>query len=91
MLIYATPAHRIAANAPHGPPVEDSCAVCFADFSDLLPTPAPDSRAPPGRWAAGGVRCPHALCRECDANIQRGRKPRCPVCRRARLETVLLP
>ena len=73
------------------PAIEDSCAVCFSAFSDLLPTPAPDSRAPPGRWAEGGVRCPHAICRECDATVQRAHNSRCPICRRARLESALLP
>ena len=69
---------------------ETSCPVCLDDFADLLPSPDPSSRAPPGRWAEAGVRCPHAVCRECDAGLQRS-TARCPICRRARLERVSLP
>ena len=72
------------------PAVEDTCAVCLAPYSDILPSPDPDSRAPPGRWGVGGVRCPHAICRECDASLQEARA-RCPICRNARCERVLLP
>ena len=73
------------------PAVEDACAVCLSPYSDILPSPEPDSRAPPGRWGAGGVRCPHAVCRECDASIQGSAQAGCPICRRARCERVLLP
>ena len=73
---------------------ESQCAVCLSDFTDSLPSPDPDSRAPPGRWAEGDVRCPHALCRVCDLDIQRGpnaQAQRCPECRRARRAAVAAP
>ena len=65
------------------------CPVCFDDFTSALPTPDPQSRAPPGRWA-----CPmdnpclkHAVCRECDSHLQARpsrAQQRCPICRSAR-------
>ena len=76
------------------PPAGSSCPVCFEDFVDVLPSPDPASRAPPGRWARGDERCPHALCRGCDIGVQRAARvtaTRCPECRRPRRLAVRAP
>ena len=63
----------------------DACFLCFEDFVDparpnvdaSLPTPASESRAPPGLWA-----CEHASCHAC---VQASRRCRlCPLCRAIR-------
>ena len=74
---------RAAPRAPAVPPwaVEDECPVCYDAYTDSLPTPAPRSCAPPGRWA---LPCLHAICRECDAAVQAAHNDKCPLCRAPR-------
>ena len=81
---------RVAAlAAAHGhQPADDpdtACPVCLESYTDLLPTPDPQSRAPPGGWNCphGNPNLQHAVCRECDAGLE-GRATRCPICRGAR-------
>ena len=64
---------------------QDPCPVCYEDFSDPLPTPDPESRAPVGRWLHP---CPHALCRGCDERIQPLVNNSCPECRAMRVVTL---
>ena len=80
----------------------DACALCqeahrencFAQDREQCTSPDPNSRAPPGRWADGAVRCQHALCRDCDLGVQRASRDvrrRCPECRRARRSVIAAP
>ena len=83
-----------AAPSTQLPPAGEHCPVCLADFTDEWPSPDPNSRAPPGRWADGAVRCQHALCRDCDLGVQRASRDvrrRCPECRRARRSVIAAP
>ena len=71
--------------------VANYCDVCCRDFSDILPSPDPLSRAPPGRFGTDAQRCCHATCRKCDAVLQRTQGGGCPVCRAPRIAGARLP
>ena len=73
----------------HG--VTNVCSVCYCDFSDVLPSPDPLSRAPPGRFGTDSQRCCHAACRKCDAILQLMHAGGCPVCRAPRIASARLP
>ena len=73
----------------HG--VTNSCPVCLSDFADVLPSPDPLSRAPPGRFGTDAQRCCHAACRKCDATVQRIVGGGCAVCRAPRVAEAGLP
>ena len=79
-----------ASASPRAPAVpewvsDDHCPVCLDAYTDEWPSPDPNSRAPPGRWACrrDGTDRPvnHAVCRSCDARVQRMPRPICPLCR----------
>ena len=54
----------------------EDCSVCMHEFSSPWPTRDAHSRAPPRRW-----HCPHAVCRDCDAEVQHAANTKCPLCR----------
>ena len=57
----------------------EDCSVCLVAFSSPWPTQDANSRAAPHRW-----HCPHAVCRGCDAGVQRAANSKCPLCRALR-------
>ena len=81
-------ASAVGCAAPDNP--DATCPVCLDTFADGLPTPAPEARAPPGRWAcpSANVRLRHAVCRGCDADIQSRQQSKCPICRSDRVVTM---
>ena len=71
---------------PTAPPVppwadEADCPVCYETYTDVWPSPDGMSRARPG-WACQGRK--HAICRDCDRELQNRANTKCPLCRAAR-------
>ena len=60
--------------------VDDTCAICYGEFEDMLPSSLDTSRSPPGRWECSGTM-PHSVCRGCDPVIQAAANNKCPLCR----------
>ena len=75
-------AGRTLAPPPADRQPETSCPICTEDYSSHLPTSDEQSQAPPGRFgcASGNYSLRHAVCRRCDATLQR-RFISCPLCR----------
>ena len=82
-------AGRALLPAPSNHEPDDCCCVCADTYTSLLPTPDPQSMAPPGRFACTGAAYAlrHSVCRECDSMLQglRAHQRRCPFCRADRL------
>ena len=75
-------AGRTLAPPPADRQPETSCPICTEDYPSHLPTSDEQSQAPPGRFgcASGNYSLRHAVCRRCDAALQR-RFISCPLCR----------
>ena len=82
-------AGRALLPAPGNHEPDDCCCVCAEDYTSLLPTPDPQSMAPPGRFACAAVAYAlrHSVCRDCDLTLQglNAHQRRCPFCRADRL------